>query len=146
MSIVGWCRGYFFDIARNKIVGAKPGQRRNATLDVLNDFILRQAAELKPGRTGEEAARFGYRHFVEERKAFARAEIEAGALCPFPAFGHGLGLNYGRPYVREGETMTLKPGMYLAIEANYADPALGMAEAEVDVEIAADGPRVLTKL
>lgn len=146
MSVVGWCQGYFFDIARNKIVGANAGSRRNATLDALNEFILRQAAELKPGRTGEEAAAFGLRYFIDDLKAVTRAEIEAGALCPFPAFGHGLGLNYGRPYVREGETMVLKPGMYMAIEANYADPALGMAEAEVNVEITAAGPKVLTKL
>lgn len=146
MSVVGWCQGYFFDIARNKIVGANAGSRRNATLDALNQFILRQAAELKPGRTGEEAAAFGLRYFIDDLKAVTRAEIEAGALCPFPAFGHGLGLNYGRPYVREGETMVLKPGMYIAIEANHADPALGMAEAEVDVEITAAGPKVLTKL
>ncbi|MCC7017204.1 MAG: M24 family metallopeptidase [Rhodospirillales bacterium] len=146
MSVVGWCQGYFFDIARNKIVGAKAGSRRNATLDTLNEFILRQAKELEPGRTGEEAAAFGLRYFIDDLKAATRADIEAGVLCPFPAFGHGLGLNYGRPYVREGETMVLKPGMYLAIEANYADPALGMAEAEVDVEITAAGPKVLTKL
>jgi Xaa-Pro aminopeptidase len=146
MSVVGWCQGYFFDIARNKIVGAKTSDRRNATLDVLNQFILRQSEELKPGRTGEEAAAYGYRYFIDERKAVSRADIEAGALCPFPAFGHGLGLNYGRPYVREGETMVLKPGMYMAIEANYADPVLGMAEAEVNVEITAAGPRILTRL
>ncbi len=146
MSVVGWCQGYFFDIARNKIVGAKAGSRPNATLEALNNFILRQAAELRPGRTGEEAAAFGLSYFINDLKAVTRAEIEAGALCPFPAFGHGLGLNYGRPYVREGETMVLRPGMYIAIEANYADPVLGMAEAEVNVEITATGPKVLTKL
>lgn len=146
MSVVGWCQGYFFDIARNKIVGANAHAPRNATLDALNDFILRQAAELKPGRTGAEAAAFGLRYFIDDLKAVTRADIEAGALCPFPAFGHGLGLNYGRPYVREGESMILKPGMYMAIEANYADPALGMAEAEVNVEITSAGPRILTTL
>ena len=146
MSVVGWCQGYFFDIARNKIVGAKAGTRPNPTLEALNAFILRQAEELKPGRTGAEAAAFGLRYFIDDLKAVTRAEIEAGALCPFPAFGHGLGLNYGRPYVREGEPMVLQPGMYIAIEANYADPVLGMAEAEVNVEITAAGPKVLTKL
>ncbi len=146
MSVVGWCQGYFFDIARNKIVGAKAGTRPNPTLEALNAFILRQAEELEPGRTGAEAAAFGLRYFIDDLKAVTRAEIEAGALCPFPAFGHGLGLNYGRPYVREGEPMVLQPGMYIAIEANYADPVLGMAEAEVNVEITAAGPKVLTKL
>jgi len=53
-------------------------------------------------------------------------------------------VNYGRPYIREGETTRLEPGMYIAIEANYPDPRLGMAEAEV--EITAHGPRVLTRL
>ena len=146
MSVVGWCQGYFFDIARNKIVGAKAGAQPNPTLEALNQFILRQAAELKPGRTGAEAAEFGLRYFIDDLKAVTRMEIEAGALCPFPAFGHGLGLNYGRPYIREGESMVLQPGMYLAIEANYADPVLGMAEAEVDVEITAEGPKILTRL
>lgn len=145
-SVVGWCQGYFFDIARNKIVGTEPGTAPNTVLEILNEFILRQAAELKPGRTGAEAADFGYRFFAEERREFTRDQIEQGVLCPFPAFGHGLGLNYGRPYLRDDESMMIEPGMYIAVEANYADPRLGMAEAEVDVEITASGPRVLTKL
>lgn len=145
-SVVGWCQGYFFDIARNTIVGADRTKPMNATLDMLNEFILRQAAELKPGRTGAEVAAFGYRFFTQERGTLSREQIEQGVLCPFPAFGHGLGLTYGRPYLRDDETMVIEPGMYIAVEANYADPKLGMAEAEVDVEITADGPRVLTKL
>ena len=50
-------------------------------------------------------------------------------LCPFPAFGHGIGLTFGKPYIREGDTTILRPGMVIAIEANYGPRLLsGLAQ------------------
>jgi Xaa-Pro aminopeptidase len=67
-------------------------------------------------------------------------------LCPFPAFGHGIGLTFGKPYICEGDETVLRPGMVIAIEANYEVPNAGVAEAEITVEIGDDGPHLLSGL
>lgn len=145
MSIVAWFQGYFVDVARNCVVGDASPERRGL-VSYLNDYILAQAEELKPGITAEQAAEFGYRYFAGPKSNLTRAQIEYGALCPFPAFGHGIGLSFGKPYIREGDATILRPGMVIAIEANYELPNIGVAEAEVTVEIGQDGPRLLSGL
>jgi Xaa-Pro aminopeptidase len=145
MSIVAWFHGYFVDVARNGVVGPASA-KRSALVNDLNGYILEQAAALKPGITAEDAAAFGYRYFGQPKFNLSRAKIEEGVLCPFPAFGHGIGLTFGRPYIREGDTTELKPGMVIAIEANYELPHVGVAEAEVTVEITKDGPKLLSGL
>ncbi len=146
MAVVGWCQGYFFDISRNRVVGTKPNARQAEFLNLLNDFVIQQAGELRPDCTGGDAARFGIRYFIDERKEFSREEFEAGILGTFAGFGHGLGLTFGRPFIREGEEVMLRPGMYMAVEAVYSKPGIGMAEAEVNLEITENGPKILTRL
>ena len=145
MGLVGWCQGYIFDISRNKVIGDSPNPKQAQLLNLINEFILRQAEELRPGRTAGEAARFGLRYFTEEKKEFSREEFEAGILGTFAAFGHGLGLAWERPILREEEDMVLKPGMYMAVEVVYHKSGTGLAEAEINLEITEKGPRILTK-
>src|ERR1700728_1085348 len=145
MSIVAWFRGYFVDVARNCVVGRAQPEKR-ALVSYLNEFILAQAEQLRPGTTAEQAAAFGYGYFAGPKANLTRAQIERGALCPFPAFGHGIGLTFGRPYIREGDSTMLRPGMVIAIEANYALPHVGVAEAEVTVEIGPSEPHLLSGL
>lgn len=146
IAIVGCCQGYFLDISRNKVVGKKPNAKQTEFLNLLSEFVLRQAEELRPNRSAGDAAKFGLRYFIDERKEFSREEFEAGILGTFAGFGHGLGLTFGRPFIREGEEVMLRPGMYMAVEAVYSKPGIGMAEAEVNLEITESGPRILTKL
>jgi Xaa-Pro dipeptidase len=145
MSIVAWFHGYFVDVARNCVVGTASAEKREL-VNYLNDYILAQAGYLKPGVTAEEAAAFGYRYFINPKTKLTRTQIEEGVLCPFPAFGHGIGLTFGKPYIREGDKTVLRAGMVIAIEANYELPNVGVAEAEVTVEIGDNGPRLLSGL
>lgn len=145
MGLVGWYQGYIFDISRSRVVGASPNPKQAELLDLVNSFVLQQSEELKPGRTAGEAAEFGLRYWVEEKKEFTREEFEAGILGTFAAFGHGLGLAWERPVVRPGEEMELKPGMFMAVEVVNYKPGVGLAEAEVNLEITEGGPRLLTK-
>ena len=106
MSIVASFGGYFVDVARNCVVGDADAEKRGL-VSYLNDYILEQTNELKPGITAEQAAEFGYRYFAGPKSNLTRAQIEEGVLCPFPAFGHGIGLTFGKPYIREGDTTIL---------------------------------------
>ncbi|MBI2881135.1 MAG: aminopeptidase P family protein [Candidatus Tectomicrobia bacterium] len=146
MAVIGWCQGYFFDVSRSKVVGGKPTPQQARLLDLLKEFVLRQVEELRPGRTASEAAQFGYRYFIDEKKELTREQIEAGVLGEYACFGHGLGLIWSKPNLREGDETVLRTGMYLAVEAVYPKPGVGKAEAEVNVEITEAGPRVLTRL
>ncbi|MGA7323456.1 MAG: M24 family metallopeptidase [Rhodomicrobium sp.] len=145
MSIVAWFHGYFVDVARNCVVGSASAEKRSL-VNYLNEYILGQAEHLRPGITAEQAAEYGYRYFLNPKSKLTREEIEEGALCPFPAFGHGIGLSFGKPYIREGDKAVLQPRMVIAIEANYEIPGVGVAEAEVTVEIGEDGPKLLSGL
>ena len=145
MSIVAWFHGYFVDVARNCVVGSASAEKISL-VNYLNEYILGQAEYLKPGITAEEAAEYGYRYFLNPKSKLTREKIEEGALCPFPAFGHGIGLSFGKPYIRDGDKTVLQPGMVIAIEANYEIPGVGVAEAEVTVEIREEGPKLLSGL
>jgi Xaa-Pro aminopeptidase len=146
MAVCGHCKGYFFDISRNKIVGEKPNPKQAEFLGLLNEFVLGQTEEVRAGRTAHEAAQFGMHYFIDEKKEFTREEFEAGILGTFASFGHSLGLVWSRPWIRPGDETTLRAGMFMAVEAVYSKPGLGLAEAEVNFEITEDGPRILTKL
>jgi Xaa-Pro aminopeptidase len=146
MGLVGWCQGYIFDISRSKVIGNTPNPKQAQLLNLINEFVLRQAEELRPGRAAGEAAQFGLRYFVEEKKEFSREEFEAGILGTFAAFGHGLGLAWERPILKEEEDMVLAPGMYIAVEVAYHKLGIGLAEAEINLEITEKGPRILTNL
>jgi Xaa-Pro dipeptidase len=145
MSIVAWFQGYFVDIAKNCIIGSDRSEKL-ALLNHLNDYILGQAECLKPGVIAQDAAAFGYKYFLDRESKLTRSQIEDGVLCPFPAFGHGIGLTFGKPYIREGDVTVLKPGMVIAIEANYEIANVGVAEAEVTVEIGQSRPHLLSGL
>jgi len=146
MAVCGHCKGYFFDISRNKVVGEKPNPKQAEFLALLNEFVLRQTEEVRVGRTAHEAAQFGMHYFIDEKKEFTREEFEAGILGTFASFGHSLGVSWTRPWIRPGDKTVLKAGMFMAVEAVYSKPGLGLAEAEVNFEITEGGPRILTKL
>ncbi|MFQ5917058.1 MAG: M24 family metallopeptidase, partial [Candidatus Binatia bacterium] len=128
MAIVGHCNGYFFDMSRNKVVGAKPSPKQAELLDLLNDFVLRQTEECQPGRTGGEASQFGIRYLIDERKLFTREEFEKGITGTYACFGHGLGLSWTPPNIRPGDETVLRPGMFMAVELVYNMPGLGLAD------------------
>jgi Xaa-Pro aminopeptidase len=146
MAVIGHCNGYFFDIGRSKVIGKEPNRQQAEFIDVLNEFALRQTEECQPGRTADEAAQFGMRYFVEEHKEFTREEFEKGILGTYACLGHSLGLTWSRPWVRPGDDTVFKPGMYMAVEAVYNKPGVGLGEAEVNFEITETGPKILTKL
>ena len=113
-------------------------------LRLLSRFAEVQTAALRVGRTFHDAAEAGMKYFVEENEEFTTDDFEAGVLGTFASYGHSLGLAWSRPYLREGEDMVVQPGMYIQVEAVHGRPGLGMGEAEVGVEIAEDGPRMLS--
>lgn len=146
MAVIGHCRGYFFDIGRSKVIGGKPSAKQAEFLNLLNEFAIRQTEECQPGRSADEAARFGINYFTEEHKEFTREEFEKGILGTYACLGHSLGLSWTKPWVRPGDQTVFRPGMYMAVEAVYNKPGIGIAEAEVNFEITENGPKILTHL
>jgi len=145
-AIIGWCGGYFFDLGRGRVVQGRATNTQKEFLDMLAEFVRRQCEALKPGITFGEASRVSSKYFIEELREFTLDEYENGLLGSNACYGHGLGLKFGKPFLREDETVVIQPGIYLQVEVVYGREATGMTEAEVAVEITSEGGRLLSQL
>ena len=83
MSIVASFRGYFVDVARNTTVGNTTPEKRQL-VSYLNDYILAQADELKPGITAEKAAEFGYSYFAGPKLKPESRQDRGRRVVPVP--------------------------------------------------------------
>jgi Xaa-Pro aminopeptidase len=99
--------GYRSDSTRTYLVGAEPDSSVTAYYDILAEAQLAQCDFARPGVTAEAVDRVG------------RAVIREGGYGD--AFmhrtGHGIGLEtHEEPYIVEGNTLVLEPGMAFSIE------------------------------
>jgi len=108
VDITGTYAGYFFDVARSWVVGAAPTPAQQHAYDVAKDAVDVAVAELKPGTRLGDAAQKG--------SALLRAAGVDPTRGEFPARGHGLGLAFEEPWVRDESDLVIEPGMVISIE------------------------------
>jgi Xaa-Pro aminopeptidase len=60
------------------------------------------------------------------------------------ASGHGVGTGFELPWIYEGSTDVLEPGMTLALEVYVSEPGLGTVANEEVVLVTTGEPEVLT--
>lgn len=108
VDLSGTFAGYFFDLARSVVVGAQPTAVQQQAYDLARGAVDAVVAELRPGATLGVAAQAG------------SAVLRAAGIDPddaeFPARGHGLGLAFESPWVRDDSPEILEPGMVISIE------------------------------
>lgn len=108
VDLSGTYAGYFFDLARSVVVGAEPTDAQQHAYDLAQGAVNAVVAEMRPGVRLGDAARFG------------TELLRAGGVDPedaeFPARGHGLGLGFESPWVRDSSPEVLEPGMVISIE------------------------------
>lgn len=108
----GYQNGYCSDTTRNFVVGVPPAGYEKA-YEVLHEAQQTATAAVAPGVT------------TESLDAIARAVIDdAGYGDRFiHRLGHGIGLDvHERPYLVEGDTTVLEPGMAFSIEPGIYTP------------------------
>jgi Xaa-Pro dipeptidase len=127
-------QGYFSDITRTFAIGeVAPEYTRIAQVVLEANTASRSIA--RPGMTAHE---------VDQA---ARTMIEAAGYGAFFTHrtGHGLGLEgHEEPYIRQGSSLILKPGMTFTIEPGIYLPRQNGVRIEDDVVITATGLESLT--
>lgn len=126
--------GYASDLTRTFAVGTPDVAviRIYETVLAANEAATRVAGPGVPAQAVDRAARAvitaaGYGEYFLHRT------------------GHGLGLDiHEQPYIREGNSQVLEPGMVFTIEPGIYMPGVGGVRIEDDVLVTANGVEVLT--
>ncbi|UOQ61817.1 Xaa-Pro peptidase family protein [Leucobacter rhizosphaerae] len=134
IDITGTYGGYFFDLARSWVVGGSPTAAQNRAYDVARRSVDEIVSDMRPGvRLGEASAR-------------GSAVLRDAGIDPdsgeFPARGHGLGLAFEAPWVRDDSDLVLEPGMVISIE-QFVSLDGASATFERNILIGSSGPEDL---
>ncbi|MBK0418901.1 aminopeptidase P family protein [Leucobacter sp. CSA1] len=134
VDLSGVYAGYFFDLARSTVVGAEPTPEQNRAYELAKSSVDRVVERMLPG------ARLG------DAAAAGSALLREAGIDPddaeFAARGHGLGLGFEAPWVRDDSELVLEPGMIISIE-QFATAGGTSATYERNILIGTDGPEDL---
>lgn len=134
VDLSGTFAGYFFDLARSVVVGAEPSPVQQSVYELARGAVDAVVAELHPGTVLGDAARAG--------SDMLRAAGIDPEQAEFPARGHGLGLAFESPWVRDDSAEVLAPGMVISIEQFAWIGPVG-ATYERNILITDEGPEDL---
>lgn len=134
VDLSGVYAGYFFDLARSVVVGAPPTESQQRAYDLAKGVVDAVVEGLQPGARLGDAARIGSRMLRD-------AGIDPES-AEFAARGHGLGLGFEGPWVRDDSPEVLEPGMVISIEQFSFVEDTG-ATYERNILITEDGPEDL---
>ena len=134
VDLSGVFAGYFFDLARSVVVGAAPTRSQQRAYDLAKGVVDAVVRELRPGALLGDAARVG-------SSMLRDAGIDPEA-AEFPARGHGLGLGFEGPWVRDDSPEILEAGMVISIEQFSFVEGTG-ATYERNILITEEGPEDL---
>lgn len=145
VDIFGAYQGYQFDFGRTVVVGREPDKEQTELMNAVEGSVNEVIKAIKPGVTAGEAGQIGY-EYLEKTGFIKISDVgHGGKSSGFPSFGHGLGLQFGRPYLMKRDRTRLRPGMYLAVEKTIGKPGVGGAMLEHDVVVTDAGVEVLTR-
>lgn len=132
--------GYFCDLTRSTVIGAKPTSPQLHVLEDSIDLVETVIARIEPGVPLSELRRIGAA--VMERRGGGSSAFSA--MIPF--VGHSLGLDCEAPFITSHADRTVEVGMVLAIECFLGGgPGLGAGFEHV-LHIGADGVEILTAM
>lgn len=134
IDLTGTFAGYFFDLARSVVVGGEPTAGQQRAYDLAKNTVDAVVERMVPGARLGDAARAG-------SELLRDAGIDPDE-AEFAARGHGLGLGFESPWVRDDSELTLEPGMVISIE-QFASLEGADATYERNILIGADGPEDL---
>jgi len=125
--------GYGTDYARNVFVG-QPSKELEQAQKLTAETFYRTFEMVKPGIEAQEVHRFAI-SYMKKRAIW-------DGCWPAWKIGHGVGLAHGHeaPFVQEGETMILEPGMVFVI-----DPGCFIAGQVRDTPIHIENAVVVTE-
>ncbi len=142
LGVVG--NGYYSDFGRTSVVGAPTADQRRL-LDTLHRALDTVIEAIRPGIAVKDLVTTGDGALRDMDVAVdgpPRAN-QIGAVYPV-LWGHGLGLGWERPWMLPDETMEVEEAMYLTVERTLSLAGCGVAQAEQNLLVTADGVELLT--
>ncbi len=135
--------GYFFDFARSRCVGDDPSAEQVLLLEAAVGAVEAMASAARAGASAGDLFETGDSFLSDSafRRRFPPIDRE---VVSFPAYGHGLGMGWERPYIQARDPFELEPNMYIAIEVQLAHEAVGGVMFEHDVLVTDTDPEILT--
>lgn len=135
--------GYLCDFGRTAVIGtATLDQRR--LLEVLTAALDQVIDGLAPGMPVADLVAIGDTALIKAGVG-TPADHPGGIYASYPAhWGHGLGLGWERPWLVSSESLTLEPGMVLAVERAVTVDGIGTAAAEQNLLLTDDRAELLT--
>ncbi len=130
----GAYRGYFFDLARSRVIDHAPTDAQASAFALAQDSVNAAVAAAVPGATVSDVAKAADDLLRAQDYDFAAAEFQAG--------GHGLGLGFEAPWIRAGDPRPIEVGMTLALERFVIREGTG-ATFERNIVVTEGGPRDL---
>ncbi|MCW2999590.1 MAG: hypothetical protein JWN65_3139 [Solirubrobacterales bacterium] len=147
-DIYGSVNGYMYDMIRSRVVGRDPNAAEQELIDGAIGVIQEIVAGVRPGVSAAELFARGdtwlKANGFDATPGSEAAEDVAFLAQSFPAFGHGIGLSWERPWISATDDLPLEQGMILAFEAQAGRPGVGTAAFEHNVLVTEDGVEVLT--
>jgi Xaa-Pro aminopeptidase len=141
LDIYGSIEGYLFDFGRSRVVGRSPTREQQEILDAVRDSVHAGTELLRPGETLGAVARRCEEVLAASAHVRRRGQPRA---TMGGAWGHGLGLDWGPPWIEPSSSVVIRPGMCFAIERRIEAPGTGGANFENNVIITDVGPEVTT--
>jgi Xaa-Pro dipeptidase len=135
--------GYLCDFGRTAVAGT-PSKEQDRLWVTLTEALDRVMDCVSPGMATAELVAVGDDALASAGVGMATAG-PSGMYASYPAhWGHGLGLGWERPWLAGSETLTLEPGMVLAIERAVTLDGVGTAAAEQNLLLTETGVELLT--
>lgn len=130
--------GYYCDLTRTTIVGAKPSVSQEKVLEDSISLVESIIAEIEPGR------RLSDLHHAGTQAMARRGGGDSGFSAMIPFFGHSLGLDCEAPFITSYANEMIAPGMVLAIECFLGGQPGEGAGFEHIISIGESGVEILT--
>lgn len=130
----GAYRGYFYDLARSRVIDRAPTDAQAGAFELARDSVNAAVAASVPGATVADVARAADDLLRQQNYDFAAAEFKAG--------GHGIGLGFEAPWIRDDNLRPIEVGMTLALERFVIRDGTG-ATFERNIVVTEHGPRDL---
>jgi Xaa-Pro aminopeptidase len=138
----GPVHGYFTDIARTTVAGGKATEGQRELFEQVQALVEHIVAAVKPGATTDELYQRGAQWLRQNGfGSHVPAGDEPGTYFGqlFPCFGHGVGLGVEAPWIIEGDTTVVEPGMVLAVEFFMDRAGIGAAKYERNLLVTDSG-------
>ena len=138
----GSVAGYLFDFARSIVVGDQASEEQVELIDALRASVMAGVSALRPGVPLSEIVRVCEQTLANSAHA-RRYGVPDHLMGGF--WGHGMGLDFGPPWIGPGNHELVQADWCLALERRASVAGLGGAQYEDNVLIGSASAELLTE-